>query len=246
MNYKRIIPRINIKGEKVVKTINLEGLRDLGDPNHFSLNYFEQGADEIIFMDVVATLYNRNNLHEIIKKISKDIFIPITVGGGIKSIDEAKILFENGADKVAINTAAIINPNIITKFIEIFGAQNLVLSIEAKRIKKNKWVCFTHTGRERTNIDVLEWIKKAVNLGVGEIMLTSIDNEGLSEGFDIDLAKCAGKICKVPLIFGGGLGDLDDISPIIDYVDALSISGALHYKKIQIEELKKKILNNYE
>ena len=239
MNYKRIIPRINIKGEKVVKTINLEGLRDLGDPNHFSSNYFNRGADEIIFMDVVATLYNRNNLHEIIKKISKDIFIPITVGGGIKSIDEAKILFENGADKVAINTAAIINPNIITDFIEIFGAQNLVVSIEAKRIKKNKWVCFTHTGREKTNIDVLEWIKKTVNLGVGEIMLTSIDNEGLSEGFDIDLAKCAGKICKVPLIFGGGLGDLDHINPIIDYVDALSISGALHYEKIQIEELKK-------
>ena len=202
MNYKRIIPRINIKGENVVKTINLEGLKVLGDPNDFSLNYFNEGADEIIFMDVVATLYNRNNLHDIIKKISNNIFIPITVGGGIRSIDDAKILFENGADKVAINTAAIMNPNLITNFIEIFGAQNLVLSIEAKKelIKINGYVLPTQA-REKTNIDVIEWIKKTVNLGVGEILLTSIDNEGLSDGFDIDLVKSAGKICKVPLIF---------------------------------------------
>ncbi len=246
MNYKRIIPRINIKGENVVKTINLEGLKVLGDPNDFSLNYFNEGADEIIFMDVVATLYNRNNLHNIIKKISNNIFIPITVGGGIRSIDDAKILFENGADKVAINTAAIMNPNLITNFIEIFGAQNLVLSIEAKRINKNKWVCFTHTGREKTNIDVIEWIKKTVNLGVGEILLTSIDNEGLSDGFDIDLVKSAGKICKVPLIFGGGLGKLSDIEPVIDYVDGLSISGSFHYKKIKINELRNKVLNYHE
>ena len=157
----RLIARLDIKNKNLIKGINLEGLRVVGDPNKFAVKYFNEGIDEIIFMDVVASLYGRNNLLDIINLATKDIFIPITVGGGIRSIDDAKKIFLSGADKIAINTAAVNNPDLINKLSEKFGSQSIVLSIEAKKIENKKWEVFTHNGRQETGIDVLEWSKEA-------------------------------------------------------------------------------------
>ena len=155
----RIIARLDIKNQNLIKGINLEGLRIVGEPNKFALKYYNEGIDEIIFMDSVASLYGRNNLYDIISKASKDIFIPITVGGGIRSIDDASKAFRSGADKVAVNTAAVENNNLINQLSEKFGSQSVVLSVEAKKIKQNNWEVFTNNGRQETGLSVIDWIK---------------------------------------------------------------------------------------
>ena len=173
----RLIARLDIKGPNLIKGINLEGLRVIGSPNDFAIKYYKQGIDELIFMDCVATLYGRNHLAELIVKASKETFVPITVGGGIRSTDDVFEILRSGADKVAINTAAILNPNLILEVARCFGSQCMVLSIEAKKIGTNKWEAYTDNGREKTGLDVVSWAKQAVKLGVGEILLTSVDNE---------------------------------------------------------------------
>ena len=168
----RIISRLDIKNQNLIKGINLEGLRVVGEPNKYALKYYNEGVDEIIFMDVVASLYGRNNLFDIISKASKDIFIPITVGGGIRSIDDAIKAFKSGADKVAVNTAAVENNNLINQLSEKFGSQSIVLSVEAKKIKQDYWEVFTNNGRQETGLNVIEWVKNCENRGAGEILLT--------------------------------------------------------------------------
>lgn len=178
MSNLRIIPRLDIKGPNLIKGIHLEGLRVMGDPQEFAIRYYEAGADELVYMDIVASLYGRNNLSDIIRRTADQVFIPITVGGGIRSVDDARHILRSGADKVAINTAAIARPELVTEVARRFGSQAMVLSIEAKQVGPGKWEAYTDNGRERTGLDVIEWVKRGVELGAGEVLLTSVDREG--------------------------------------------------------------------
>ncbi len=241
MSNVRLIPRLDIKGPNLVKGIHLEGLRVMGNPNLFAKKYYEDGADELIYMDIVASLYGRNNLQEIIQKTVKDIFIPITVGGGIRSIEDVKQILRSGADKVAINTAAIKRPELISEVSNRFGSQCMVLSIEAKQITNEKWEAYTDNGREKTGLDVVNWVKEGVTLGAGEILLTSVDREGTRKGFDVNLIKAVNQDIKVPLIASGGMGNPKDMIEVIQegHVDAVSMADILHYKRMDLVEIRK-------
>tara|TARA_B100000401_G_scaffold412093_1_gene331343 strand:+ start:370 stop:1101 length:732 start_codon:yes stop_codon:yes gene_type:complete len=240
----RIIPRIEIKNNFVIKGINLEGLRKIGDPNILGKKYYLDGADELLFMDVVASLYGRNNIFEIIKKITKDIFIPITVGGGIRNIEDIQKALNSGADKVFINSAAVKNPNFIKEAVSVFGSSTIVVSIETRKNRKNFWEIFIHNGREETGIELKNWLKKIQQLQCGEILITSIDNEGTRKGFDLDLLNLLKKEkISTPLIFCGGCGNLEHIKKIKKILkdDAIAISSILHYNLSTIKEIKKSI-----
>ena len=184
----RMIARLDIKGPNLIKGIHLEGLKIVGNPNEYATKYFNEGADELLLMDSVASYYGRNNLIDVIKKAAENVFIPITVGGGIRSKEDAHKILRNGADKVALNTAAVTNPNLINDLAKIFGSQCIVISIEAKKISNDKWEVFTQNGRNKTGLDVISWVKKVISLGAGEVLLTSIDKDG-TKGFDLDLIK---------------------------------------------------------
>ena len=203
MRKLRLIPRLDIKGPNLIKGIQLEGLRVIGDPNLFALKYYENGADELLYMDSVASLYGRNNLQDLITKAVKNVFIPITVGGGIRSVKNAYEMFRCGADKIAINTAAVKNPLFLKELVKEFGSQSIVISIEAKKNSENKWEVYTECGRERTGLDVIEWANKCVSSGVGEILITSVDKEGTCKGFDIELTKELTNKFNVPIIACG-------------------------------------------
>lgn len=236
----RIIPRLDIKGPNLIKAVQLEGLRIVGHPHDFALKYYSQGADELIFMDVVASLYERNNLRDIISRAAENIFIPITVGGGIRSVEDAKNILRSGADKVAVNTAAIKNPKIISDISNSFGAQAMVLSVEAKYQNNGKWEAFTDNGRQPTGLDVLEWVQQATALGAGEILLTSIDREGTRKGFDIELIQKVSNIINVPMIVSGGMGNFSHFSDVVTIgkADAVAIADMFHYDRISISELR--------
>jgi imidazole glycerol-phosphate synthase subunit HisF len=240
---KRLIARIDVKNEFAIKGINLEGLRKVGDPNDLANNYYNGGIDEIVFMDAVAAYYDRNSLSHIIQKATNDIFVPITVGGGIRNIQDIQDALNSGADKVAINTKAIQSPDFLREASRIFGSQAIVASIEAKQISAHKWVAYTDNGREPTEMDVLDWIKKVEELGAGEIMLTSIDKEGTKSGFDLVLNKAAAEITSIPLIVCGGAGNHYDCVEGIEQrgVDAIAIASILHYKIDSINNIKNKI-----
>ena len=239
----RLIARLDIKSSNLVKPINLEGLRVVGEPNFFAKKYYKEGVDELIFMDCVATLYGRNNLSSIIKKATKDIFIPITVGGGIRNLDDAKYILNCVADKEAVNTAAVNNPEFISELANAIGSQSVVLSIEAKKRNKNYWEVYTSNGREPAGLNAYDWIKKAVKLGAGEILLTSVDKEGTRKGFDVELMNMASKTTDVPIIASGGFGKVDHLAEVINFgqVDAIAIADAIHYKRISVSDLKKSI-----
>ena len=241
----RIIGRLDIKGPNLIKAINLEGLRVVGNPNDFAVEYYKNGADELIFMDIVASLYNRNSLHDIIKLASKNIFIPFTVGGGIRSLDDALKIFDSGADKIAINTRAVQEPELINTLSKRFGSQAIVLSIEAKKISENKWEAYIESGREKTNLDVLNWAKKAADLGAGEILLTSVDKEGTCKGFDTDLIYSVSNSVNIPIIASGGFGDKKDLKAAEESgADAIAIAHMLHYKKLSIKDVRKYAIDN--
>lgn len=235
----RLISRLDIKGENLIKGIHLEGLRVIGSPYEHAVRYYKQGADELILMDTVASLYGRNNIADIIKKITQDIFIPITVGGGIRSLENAVEMLRSGADKVAINTAIVKNITLIKEIVRNLGSQCLVLSIEAKKKKENKWEVYIDNGREPTGIDVIEWVKKCINLGVGEILITSIDNEGTNKGFDVELIQAVTDISSVPVIASGGMGKLEHATDAFRAnCDAIAFAGILHYNKRTIKEIR--------
>jgi cyclase len=240
---KRIIARIDVKNEFAIKGINLEGLRKVGNPNDLANNYYSGGIDEIVFMDAVAAYYDRNSLSHIIKQATNDIFVPITVGGGIRNIQDIQDALNSGADKVAINTKAIQSPDFLCEASRVFGSQAIVASIEAKQVSHNKWVAYTDNGREPTEINVLDWIKKVEELGAGEIMLTSVDKEGTKSGFDLLLNKVAAETCSIPLIVCGGGGNyLDCIDAIRQKgVDAIALASILHYDIDSIDNIKTKI-----
>ncbi|CAM8362522.1 HisF Imidazoleglycerol-phosphate synthase [Candidatus Methylopumilus universalis] len=232
----RLIARLDIKGPNLIKGIHLEGLRIIGSPNEYALRYYLQGADELIYMDCVASLYGRNHLSDIIKKAAKDIFIPITVGGGIRSIDDATDILRMGADKVAVNTAAIANAQLISDISKRFGSQCMVLSIEAMQVGPARWEAYTNNGRERTGLDVVEWVKRGVKMGAGEILLTSVDREGTRKGFDVALIKAISTEVSVPIIASGGMGKPEDLldAVINGGADAVAMADILHYKRTQI------------
>tara|TARA_Y100001935_G_C17287718_1_gene501387 strand:- start:552 stop:1304 length:753 start_codon:yes stop_codon:yes gene_type:complete len=240
----RIIPRLDIKGDNLVKTIYLEGLRKIGPPNKYAIKYYKDSADELLFMDLVATLYGRNNLHKIIYEASKNIFIPLTVGGGIRSIDDAIKCLKSGADKIAVNTAAIENPNLIKDLAERLGSSTVVLSVEAKKIS-NDWYAFTRSGRENSGRKINDWIKQASFLGVGEICITSVDNEGTFKGIDTELLKKISKLnIKQPIVLSGGIGSHDDIIEINRSINlsGICIAGLFHYEKSSIKKIKKSLM----
>lgn len=231
MKTVRIIPRLDIKGPNLVKGIHLEGLRVLGKPEVFAKYYYENGADELFFQDTVASLYNRNSLHEIITKTAKEIFIPLTVGGGIRTLDDIKNVLRAGADKVAINTAAINNPQFVREAALKFGSSTIVVSIEAIKQSDDKYLSYTDNGREYTGIEVMQWAKKAEELGAGELVITSVDKEGTGEGFDIALCKQIAEAVNIPVIAHGGAGSPQDIHKVIKEarVDAVTFASIIHY-----------------
>ena len=237
----RTIARIDIKNNHVIKGINLEGLRKIGDPINIVKQYYTDGIDEFLIIDSVASLYGRNNLFNLIKNITKDIFVPITLGGGIRSLKDIENALNSGADKVAINSMALENSDFLSEAVLNFGESTILLNVEAKNISKYKWEPYKFCGREKTDIDVNEWIIEAQNKGCGEILLTSIDKEGTETGFDIDLLESVKKIVKKPLIVSGGCGNLDHIRKLKENFDDISIAVAsvLHYKTLSISEMKK-------
>jgi len=242
----RVIARLDIKNEDVIKGINFEGLRVVGKPNYLAKKYYNEGADELIYSDCVASLYGRNNLSKFVENAARDIFIPITVAGGIRNEKDAELLMKNGADKLAINTELFKNENVGKKLIKKYGSQSILLSIQAKKISKNSWEAYINFGRDRTNMDVEEWIKKMTPLNFGELLLTSIDADGLSNGFDVELYEKISKIIDIPIIACGGFGKLIHIKELKKFadIDAISISKALHYNKIKISEIKNYIKKN--
>lgn len=246
MKNLRIIPRLDIKGPNVVKPVQTDALRIIGDPKELANRYYREGADELIYLDIVASLYQRNLDFDLLKSVTEDIFIPITVGGGIRSISDINNVLRAGADKVAINTYVIKHPEFITEAVREFGSQCIVLYVEAKKQKNGKYEAYTDGGRERSGLEVIEWIKKAIDLGAGEVLLTSIDQDGTRRGYDIELLKQISNFSHVPLIAHGGAGELHTLKEaVLDAgADALGIATILHYQEHSIPEAKAYLSQN--
>ena len=237
MSLLRLIARLDIKGPNVVKGIQMEGLRVVGKPSELAKRYAESGADEILYLDTVATLYGRNQLEGLLEQTSEEVFIPITVGGGIKSLQDARNLLRAGADKVAVNTAAIRQPEIVRAISGSCGAQALVISIEAKRHSRG-WEAYTDNGRERTGKDAIQWAEEAVSLGAGEILITSIDQDGTRRGCDLPLINAL-KGLPVPVTACGGVGTVEHLREALNAgADAVAIGSALHYGDLELKQLR--------
>jgi cyclase len=242
----RICPRLDIKGLNVVKGVHMEGLRVVGDPVDLALKYYQDGADEIIYLDIVASLYQREFDFELLKRVAKEVFVPITAGGGLRTVDDIKKALASGADKVAINTAGIKKPAFLQEAVEVFGGQCIVLYIEAKRIGEASWEAYIDGGRERTNVDVLGWVRTAQELGVGEVLLSSIDADGTRLGYDIELVKKIAPEVSVPLIVHGGGWTSQMVLELLRSanVDMVAASSMFHYNHHTIPDLKKELSGN--
>lgn len=228
-NHKKIIARLDIKGERLVKGINLEGLRTLGIAEVYSRYYTDQGIDELLIMDTVASLYGRENLFNFVKTISNDIFIPITVGGGLKTLEDLQEAFMSGADKVVLNTAIIDNPDLINEAVQHFGSSSIVASIEAKKTGDDEWSAYYNNGRTNSGMNVIDWVKEVQERGVGKVFITDIDSDGTGQGFETVLFEKIVPICQVPLSASGGAGKKEDCLAIAPYVTAICIASLLHY-----------------
>jgi len=241
MKNVRIIPRLDIKGPNVVKPVHTEALRVVGNPKELIQRYYREGADEIIYMDIVASLYQRNLDFDLLKSVTDGIFIPFTVGGGIRSIHDINSALRSGADKVAINTFAIHHPEFITEAAKEFGSQCVVLSIEAKKQPNGTWEAYTDGGREPSGVDAVAWAKKGMELGAGEIMITSIDRDGTRRGYDLELIKRITDFAIVPVIVYGGAGSPEQVKNVIleGKADAAAAASVFHYKDFSIGDLKK-------
>ena len=233
MKKVRLIARLDIKGPNLIKGVHLEGLRVIGDPQVYARRYYEDGADELLYIDIVASLYGRSKLTEIVRRAAHDVFVPLTVGGGIRTVDDVTDLLRAGADKVAINTAAVKRPELLREVARRFGSQCLVLSIEAKQHRPNNWEVYTDSGRERSGLDALDWARRGVEFGAGEILVTSIDREGTRKGFDIELTRAISEAVSVPVIASGGYGESQHLIDVVTLggADAVAVADALHYKR---------------
>jgi len=236
----RVIPRLDIKGPNLIKSISFEGLRVLGEPAEYAKKYYEDSADELLLIDTVASLYRRQQFIETISRVASQVFIPVMVCGGIRSLTDMETMLRNGADKVAINTAAIMEPALLTQGAETFGKQCMVLSIEAKRVNPNSWECYTNNGREQTGLDAVEWAARAEFLGAGEILVTSVDRDGTRSGFDQELVRAIRTKVSVPVIASGGAGTIEHIERLVAETDpsAVCVGTMLHYGHTSMSALK--------
>lgn len=242
----RLIARLDVKGDNLIKGVHLEGLRVIGDPQEFARRYYEQGADELIYMDIVASLYGRSKLVDIVRRTAKEVFVPMTVGGGVRSIEDVTDLLRAGADKVAINTAAVSRPELISEVSRRFGSQCMVLSVEAKYKSPGFWEVYTDSGRESTGMDVIDWVKQGVKLGAGEILVTSIDFEGTRKGFDNLLIKNISEVVDVPIIASGGFGSAEHLNDAVGFgADAVAFADVLHYQRMTMSDIRN-IAKEYE
>jgi cyclase len=235
----RLIARLDVKGPNLIKGVHLEGLRVVGDPNVFARRYYDAGVDELIYMDVVASLYGRNNLSEIVRRTAEDVFVPLTVGGGVRSVADVELLLRSGADKVAVNTAAVARPELIAEIAGRFGSQCIVLSIEAKQ-DGPRWEAYTDNGREHTGLDAVEWARRGTELGAGELLVTSVDREGTRRGFDVELVRAISTSVDVPVIASGGMGSPGHLLDVVEEgaADAVAVADVLHYERISLDEMR--------
>ncbi len=239
----RIVARLDIKGQNLIKGIQFEGLRIIGIPNRYALKYYEQGADELIFIDTVASLYGRNQLDSVLSEAAENIFIPLTVAGGINSVDDAKRLLRAGADKIAVNTSAIARPQLVSELATEIGSQSVIISIEAKRQKDGSWEAYAENGRQKTGVEVVRWAESAEDLGAGEILLTSVDRDGTGKGFDLELYNCVRKATSLPIILSGGYGSSQHLVEIAkcNSLNAVAFASEIHYEKSSIPKIRNQL-----
>ena len=246
---KRVIPCLDVTGGRVVKGINFVGLRDAGDPVEIARRYDQQGADELCFLDITASSDERGLIVHVIEQVAAQVFIPLTVGGGVRSIDDVRSLLNAGADKVSINTAAVLNPKLVEEAAARFGSQCIVVAVDARRVADSspiRWEVFTHGGRKSTGIDALDWGRRMQQAGAGEILLTSMDRDGTKEGFDLELTRAFSEALDVPIIASGGVGNVDDF---VDGVaeggaDALLAASVFHYGELTVADVKKRLADS--
>ena len=242
---KRIIPCLDVNNGRVVKGTNFLHLRDAGDPVECAVEYDRQGADELVFLDITASCDNRNTVCDMVRKTAEKVFVPFTVGGGIRTPEDMRLMLTCGADKVAVNTAAIRNPDLIRQCAERFGSQCVVLAVDARRKSGGGWEVFTHGGRTSAGLDALDWIRQAVSLGAGEILLTSMDADGTKDGYDLELTSRISELVKIPVIASGGAGNLEHFKDALTEgrADAALAASLFHYKELEINEVKRYLRN---
>ncbi len=240
MHTKRIIPCLDVKGGRVVKGTNFVELRDAGDPVELAGMYDSEGADELVFLDITASVEQRKSMLEVIKLTAGQVFMPLTVGGGISTVQDIRNALQAGADKISINTAAVNNPQLLTESAKLFGSQCIVLAVDAKCCGKDKWEVYVHGGRTPTGIDVVDWVKQAETLGAGEILLTSMDADGTKNGYDIPLTRAVAEAVGVPVIASGGAGTLEHFYDVLTVgrADAVLAASIFHYKEFTIRQVK--------
>lgn len=236
----RLIARLDIKGSNLIKGVHLEGLRKVGSAVDFATRYYEEGIDEILVMDVVASLYGRSQILDVVKTIAERMFVPLTVGGGVRSVDDFENLLRSGADKVAVNSAAIGNPGILEELARRFGRQSVVLSVEAQRTSPGRWEALTDNGRERSGLDVVEWVTEATARGAGEVLVTSIDREGTRTGFDVELISAVTGAVRTPVVASGGMGKIHDLITLAQSTDVAGVAMAdvLHFCRLALEDVR--------
>ncbi len=237
---KRIIPCLDVRDGKVVKGINFVGIKEVGDPVECAEEYNRQGADEIVFLDITATHEHRATMADVVRKTAEKVFVPLTVGGGIRTIEDVALMLRAGADKVSVNSAALFDPTLIQKAAEKFGSQCVVIAIDAKKMPDGSWHAFTAGGRKDTGVDAVRWAEEAVRLGAGEILLTSMDADGTKEGFDLPLLNAVTEKVHVPVIASGGCGSLADFAEVFEKTnaDAALAASLFHYKELSVRQVK--------
>lgn len=231
----RIIPRLDVKGPNLVKGVHLEGLRVLGKPEHFAHHYYEQGADELLFIDIVASLYERNSLLDIVERTAREIFIPLCVGGGLRTLEDIRKVLRAGADKVSINTAAVRRPEFVREAVAKFGASTIVVSVETIRQGHDQWEVFTDNGRQRTGMDAIQWAMRCADMGCGELLVTSIDREGTGEGYDLEITHRISEAVPMPVIACGGAGRIEHVESVLTAggAQAACVASILHYNLVR-------------
>ena len=243
---KRIIPCLDVRDGKVVKGVNFVGIREVGDPVECAMEYDRQGADEICFLDITATHEGRSTMIDVVRKTAEHVFVPLTVGGGIRSVEDFREILRAGADKVSVNSAAVQNPALISQAAEIFGSQCVVVAIDAKRDGQGNFHVVVHGGRKDTGLDAVEWAKQCQELGAGEILLTSMDTDGCKEGFDLELTRAVCDTVTIPVIASGGCGRLEHFSQVFEETgaDAALAASLFHFRELTVEEVKNHLAEN--